>query len=116
MLNENFVIVGGIIAASGTIKYIIEILKGKVKPNKVSFFLWSLAPFIAFAAEIKQGVGIQSLNTFWVGFFPLVTLIASFASRKSEWKLGAFDYLCGSLSGWPSPLVLNKSRQYSHSI
>lgn len=98
MLNENFVIVGGVIAGLGTIKYIIDIMKGKVRPNKVSFFLWSLAPFIAFAAEVKQGVGIQSLNTFWVGFFPLATLIASFASKKSAWKLETFDFFCGALS------------------
>ncbi len=98
MLNENFVILGGIIAAIGSIKYTIEILKGRVKLNRVTFFLFAFAPLIAFAAEIKQGVGVQSLNTFWVGFFPVVFLIASFINKKSAWKLGNFDFLCGSLS------------------
>lgn len=98
MLNENFVILGGIIAAIGSIKYIIETIKGKVKPNRATFFLWALAPLIAFAAEIKQGVGIQALLTFWIGFFPLVILIVSFLNKKSSWKLGKFDFLCGTLS------------------
>lgn len=53
---------------------------------------------IAFVAEIKQGVGIQSLMTFMIGFSPLVILIASFLNKKAYWKLGSFDYLCGVLS------------------
>lgn len=36
--------------------------------------------------------------TFWVGFSPLIILIASFVNKKSQWKLGTFDFLCGALS------------------
>lgn len=98
MLNENFVILGVAIAAIGSFKYLLETLQGKVKPNKVTLFLWSLAPLIAFVAETKQGVGIQSLMTFSIGFFPLMIFIASFVNKKAYWKLGPFDYICGSLS------------------
>ncbi len=98
MLNENFVIVGIVIAAIGSLNYLIGTVKGKVKPNRVTFFLWALAPLIAFIAEIKQGVGIQSLMTFSVGFSPLIILIASFLNKKAEWKLGSFDFICGGLS------------------
>lgn len=98
MLNENFVIFGFILQALGSLKYIIETIQGRVKPNKVTFFLWALAPLIAFTAEIKQGVGIQSLLTFSVGFFPLLIFIASFVNKKAQWKIGAFDLICGFLS------------------
>ncbi len=98
MLNENFVIVGAIIAGLGSLSYLIDTVKGKIQPNRVTFFFWSLAPLVAFAAEIKEGVGIQSLLTFMVGFTPLLILIASFANKKSYWKLGSFDYICGILS------------------
>ncbi len=98
MLNENFVIVGFIIQALGSIKYLTETLQGKVKPNKITLFLWSLAPLIAFAAEIKQGVGIQSLLTFGIGFFPLLIFVASFFNKKAHWKLSSFDFACGGLS------------------
>lgn len=53
MLNENFVILGAVIFAIGSLSYLIDTLKGKVKPNRVTFFLWALAPLIAFAAEVK---------------------------------------------------------------
>ncbi|MDD5416324.1 MAG: hypothetical protein PHE48_05000 [Candidatus Daviesbacteria bacterium] len=98
MINENFVILGFVLQALGSLKYLIETIQGRIKPNKVSFFLWALAPMIAFAAEIKQGVGIQSLLTFSVGFFPLLIFFASFLNKKAEWKLRPFDFICGGLS------------------
>lgn len=98
MLNPNFVLVGILIGAIGSLSYLIDTLKGKVKPNKVTFFMWSIAPLIAFSAEAKQGVGIQSLMTFSVGFFPLTIFIASFVNKKAQWKLRRFDLICGLLS------------------
>lgn len=98
MLNENFVILGFAIGSLGAIKYLVETIQGSVKPNKVTYLLWAIAPLIAFAAEIKQGVGIQSLLTFSVGFFPLLIFLASFVNKKAEWKLGIFDFTCGALS------------------
>jgi len=98
MLNENFVIVGAIIGAIGSLSYLIDTIKGKVMPNKVSFLLWALAPLIAFTAEIQKGVGIQSLMTFSVGFLPLTIFIASFFNKKSKWKLSRFDLICGAFS------------------
>ena len=98
MLNQNFVIVGAIIATIGSLSYLIDTVKGRVKPNRVSFLLWSLAPLIAFFAELKQGVGIQSLLTFVVGFLPLTIFAASFVNKKAEWRLTRFDLTCGALS------------------
>jgi hypothetical protein len=98
MLNSNFVIVGTLIGAVGALAYLIDTVKGKVKPNRVSFLLWSIAPFIAFAAQIKQGVGIESLMTFSTGFLPILTFGASFVNKKAEWKITKFDLVCGALS------------------
>lgn len=98
MLHPNFVILGVIINFLGGLSYFIATLKGKVKPNRVTWFLWALAPLIAFAAEIGEGVGIQSLLTFMVGFNPLLIFLASFVNKKAEWKLGILDWIMGGLS------------------
>lgn len=98
MLGPGFVVIGTIIGAIGSIAYLIDTVKGKIKPNRVSFLLWSVAPCIAFAAQIKQGVGIESLMTFSTGFLPLLTFIASFVNKKAEWKLTRFDIVCGAFS------------------
>ena len=98
MLHSNFIILGTLIGAAGSVAYLIDTVKGKVKPNRVSFLLWSIAPFIAFFAQIKQGVGLEALMTFSTGFFPLTVFIASFVNKEAEWKLTKFDLICGLLS------------------
>jgi hypothetical protein len=98
MINENFVILGALIAFFGPISYLIDTIKGKVKPHRVSFLMWSLTPLVTFFAQVKSGVGIQSLLTLAVGLTPLSIFIASFFNKKSEWKLTTFDFVCGALS------------------
>ena len=98
MINENFVILGAVISGLGSLSYLIDTLKGKAKPNRVTFFLWALAPLVGFAAQIKQGVGIQSLLTFMIGFSPAVIFLASFLNKNAAWKLHFFDFICGGLS------------------
>lgn len=98
MINPNFVIFGAFIQFVGSFPYIKETLQGKVKPNRVSWLLWAIAPLIAAWAEIQQGVGILALTTFIVGFIPLIIFIASFVNKDSEWKLGRIDIICGVLS------------------
>lgn len=98
MINQNFIYLGAIIFFIGSVEYIIRTLQGKIKPNKITWFLWALAPLIAFAAQIKQGVGLQSLLTFMVGFMPIIIFLASFVNKKSYWKIERLDLICGSLS------------------
>ena len=98
MINSNFVIIGVILQVLGSWSYFLDTIKGRVKPNKVSWLLWSIAPLIAFAAMIKQGVGITTLATFVVGFVPLVIFIASFVNKEAKWEIGKLDIICGLLS------------------
>jgi len=98
MISENFVILAALIGLWGSLGYAYLTLKGRVKPNRVTFALWALAPLVAFAAEINEGVGLLALLTFTVGFGPLIVLIASFLNKKSYWRLKRFDYVCGGLS------------------
>jgi hypothetical protein len=98
MLNENFVLLGAVFNVIGGISYLISTIKGKTKPNRITWFLWFLAPAVAFSAEISQGVGIRSLMTFMVGFNPLLIFLASFINKKSQWNITRFDLICGALS------------------
>src|SRR5258708_13364269 len=98
MISQNFVFIGIAIQFIGGLTYVIDTLKGKIQPSKVSWLMWSIAPVVAFGAEITQGVGVQSLATFITGFVPLLVLIASFFNKKAQWKLTRFDLICGMLS------------------
>ncbi|MBI2592445.1 hypothetical protein HYW36_03135 [Candidatus Saccharibacteria bacterium] len=98
MISDKFVIFAALLNLWGSLGYAYLTLKGKVKPNRVTFSLWALAPLVAFGAQIGEGVGLQSLMTFMVGFGPLIVLTASFMNKKAYWRLKKFDYVCGGLS------------------
>jgi len=88
---QTLVVIGIILNGISTLTYIIQTVRGKVQPNKVTYFLWSIAPLIAFAAQKSQGVEIQSLMTLSVGLFPLSVFIASFLNKKAYWKIKKID-------------------------
>ena len=60
--------------------------------------LWALAPMIAFAAEVAQGVGLNAVLTLAVGFGPLMVVVASFLDPKAYARVTPFDAGCGVLS------------------
>ncbi len=82
----------------GDLSYLLYTIKGEVKPNKVSWLLWGLAPLIAFAAQLEQGVGLLSLTTIAFGGLPLLIFFASFLNKKAYWKVTKFDLICGVLA------------------
>lgn len=105
MLNVHFVFLGAVIGIAGAVSYAMDTIRGKTQPNRVTWLLWAVAPLLAFAVEVDNGVGLQSLLTFTVGFGPLLVFGASFVNPKSVWKLSRLDYTCGALSvggtiGW----------------
>jgi len=83
----------------GAFGYIRSMFKGQTNPNRVTWFMWSVAPLIATAAALSNGVGWAVIPVFMSGVSPLLVFTASFFNHKAYWKLSRFDYLCGALSG-----------------
>ncbi len=98
MLDPHFVILGALLSLTGALSYARETLRGRTRPNRVTWLLWTVAPLIAFAVELADRVGLPALLTFSVGFGPLLVLLASFAAPTANWRLGRIDYACGALS------------------
>ncbi len=98
MLHENFVYLGAALGAVGTITYLVATLRGLTKPNRVTWFLWGVAPLLAFRGALDEGVGVQALMTFTVGFGPLCIFLASFVNRQAYWRITRLDIICGALS------------------
>ena len=95
---QYLVFVAAFLALIAAAAYIRSMLAGEAKPNRVSWLMWSIAPFIATAAAVSDGVGWAVLPVFMSGFSPFLIFIASFMVKKSYWKLTKFDYACGILS------------------
>jgi len=98
MIHPNFIYLGIFLQTIGGVDYLIGTIKGTVKPNRVSWFLWGLFPSITFVAQIQQGVGSEAWVTFFVGLFNFVIFFASFINKKSVWSIKKLDIVCGALA------------------
>lgn len=99
MIDERWVYMTLVLNLVGSAHYIAMILKGQVRPNRASWLLWAIAPAVVFAAELDQGVGLRTVMTFGIALGPALVVIASYATPAAYWRLGAFDWACGALSG-----------------
>ncbi|WP_081168208.1 hypothetical protein [Lactococcus garvieae] len=79
--------------------YVKATIKGWVLPNKVTWFLWALAPMIAFFATLSSSdFSYGQIPVFMAGFTPLLVFGASFINKKSFWRITRFDVSCALLS------------------
>lgn len=93
------VIISVLISISGVVVYIYDMLKGKSKPNLVTWGLWAFAPLIATGAAISaDSDNWATVRIFMAGFGPLLVFIFAFVVRQGYWKLTKTDYACGGLS------------------
>lgn len=97
---EYLVVVAAVASLVAAFVYIRSMFFGGTKPNRVSWLMWAIAPLIASAAEVSNGVGWAVLPVFMAGFSPLLIFTASFFAKKAYWKLSKFDYVCGVLSAF----------------
>jgi hypothetical protein len=98
MIDAHFAILGALIVLTGNAAYARDTVRGNTQPNRVTWVLWGLAPMIAFAAEVVQGVGLNAVLTLAVGFGPLLVVAASFLDPRAYARVTPFDAGCGVLS------------------
>lgn len=98
MIPDQAIFLALAISVIGQLGYVRDTLRGRNKPNRVTWAIWALVPLMAFFAQLDEGVGVQSLHTFIVGFGPAMIFTASFINKKAYWKLTRFDIGCGVLS------------------
>jgi hypothetical protein len=94
-----YILIFGVICQfTGIGFYIKDTLAGSTKPNRVSWLMWAVAPMIATAAALSDGVTWAVLPVFMSGFGPFLVLLFSFFNKRSYWRLSVFDYICGLFS------------------
>ncbi|MFZ3011756.1 MAG: hypothetical protein WA060_02050 [Minisyncoccia bacterium] len=98
MFPEQIIFVGVLINLVGLIWYIKNIISGSTKPNLISWFIWSLAPFIGVFFQIKAGAGFSTLPIFMAGFTSLVVITISVLKKNGYWEINIFDVVCGIIS------------------
>lgn len=98
MIPEQFIFIGIFLSFFGVLTYAKNIIKGSVRPNLVSWFIWMLAPFTAVFFQFKAHAGLSILPVFMAGFGPVLVIITALIKKNGYWKLSTFDIICGLLS------------------
>lgn len=98
MLPEQIGYITIVIGLTGATFYIRDMIKGGTKPNKVTWFIWSLAPMIGAFLQFKSGGGLSAIPIFMAGFASFLVFLFSFFYKNSYWKIGTLDIVCGVLS------------------
>lgn len=99
MIDQNWVFLAVAINLVGAIIYAYTVVKGETRPNRVTWFILSFAPILAFAAMMTQGVSFkESVFTLETGISPLIIFVSTFFAKQPKWEITKFDLFCGALS------------------
>lgn len=98
MLASGFIAVAILLRLTAGGGYLISTLRGKAKPNIVSWSLWSLTALIAFAAQIDKGGGSEALVTLAIAFGPLAVIAVAVLKGAQSLTLTRLDVWCLSLA------------------
>jgi len=98
MLPEQLGYITIFLGLAGAFYYVRDTLLGKTKPNRVSWFIWMLAPLIGAFLQVKSGAGLSVLPIFIEGVISFLILFASFYNKNAYWKITLLDATCGILS------------------
>lgn len=92
MSYETLGIIAGVIAIGGYIPYIYSILAGHTRPNRATWFIWTIVGGLLAFSYIAEG----DQNSIWLplGYFfgPLITAILSLRYGYAEWT--RLDTIC----------------------
>ena len=85
-MNDFFGVAAGIVGIIGYIPYILDILKGQTKPDRVAWFIWALEYAALFYAQAYEG----AVGSLWLIGLQLIGVIIVF-SLSLRYGIGAFN-------------------------
>jgi hypothetical protein len=98
MLPEYFVFISALLASLGGLQYLYLTIRGKVQPNKMSYFFWGVLPCMGFLAQYEQGGGSVIWVTFVIALIPFIILIAATFNPLAYWGITKLDYALGAIT------------------
>lgn len=98
MLDPHWVFAGAALGLVGSVRYAFAIVRGRVRPNLVTWSLWAAAPLIGFFAQLDAGVGLPALMTLAAGLGPTIVVVTGVLASRHLARLGLFDLACAGIA------------------
>ena len=84
MIDEQFVYLAALINCIAGVRYIMDTVRVRVRPNPVSWGLWAATGWLAFGGQLDEGVGLPALLTLTVAVVPTLILLVASSSRSAR--------------------------------
>lgn len=99
MIDQNWVFLAVAINLTSSLVYAWSVVKGRTRPNRVTWFILSFAPLLAFGGMMLQEVSFrESVFTLQTAIGPMIVFTSTFFAKQPQWKITKFDLSCGALS------------------
>jgi len=92
------ILVAAALRLGGGAGYTLAVVRGRARPNPVTWFCWALAPLVAFAAQAQDGLDPQAWMTLVLALGPLTIFVTSVLRQRSLGNVTRFDLACGGLA------------------
>lgn len=76
-LKVTIAIIAALLAVAGNLPYLMDIVKGRVKPHPYTWLVWSLVSCIIFFGQVAKGAGIGALPTLASEIFTIIIFLFS---------------------------------------
>ena len=96
MLPTYFLAAAMALRLAGEARYFVAVVRGRVHPNPVSWFCWGLAPLVAFAAQMSNGLRPTEWMTLVLALGPIAVVTAAVVKGGIRSRLNRFDLACGA--------------------
>src|SRR3954469_20119484 len=102
-------LLGVAVTFAAGVGYAGDTLRGRVQPNRVTWFVSGVTAWIACAGQVVQGVVLGAVLTFAVAVVPTLIVAASLANRDAYWRTTRLDVVCLALAGAAGLVLLTSS-------
>ena len=92
-------LLGAALPFAAGLRYAWGTLRGRVRPNRVTWIVSGVTAWIACAGQVLQGVLLPAVLTFAVAVVPTLIVLASLIHRDACWRAGRLDRVCLVLAG-----------------
>jgi hypothetical protein len=94
MLDDQWIFFGaGLNVVAGLI-YVAAVVRGRARPNRVTWLVSGMAGWIAVTSQVSHGVVLPALVAGVVALVPTLILAASLTQRGNGWTLTRLDRVC----------------------
>jgi hypothetical protein len=112
VIKETLVVVASLLALVGNIPYLLDVVKGRVKPHPYTWFVWTLVSCVVFFGQVAKGAGIGAIPTAVSEMFTVIIFLLSIKyGFKNPPKIDKY-FLILSLFGLV-PWILTKDPTFS---